>query len=71
MSDYTKDMVEVKTSLARIEENLKEHMRRTFNLEGRAESIEKHIHMVQGVGAFIGLLALIASIVGVFYAAIG
>lgn len=67
MSDYSKDMMEVKTSLARIEENLKEHMRRTHNLEGRAESIEKHVHMVQGVFGFLGILALIAT-VGAFVA---
>lgn len=53
----------------RHDENLKEHMRRSLANEQAVEAlkqeltpVKKHIHMVQGVGAFIGLIAVIASI---------
>ena len=46
--------------------SLDEHIRRTELLEDQLEPIRKHVHMVQGVGAFIGLLALVATILAVF-----
>lgn len=42
--------------------SLDEHIRRTALLERQMEPVRKHVHMVQGVGAFIGLLALVATI---------
>jgi hypothetical protein len=36
-----------------IKADLREHIRRTTNLEGRTESIEKHVHMVQGILKFL------------------
>jgi hypothetical protein len=56
----------VDETLIRHDENLKDHMRRTSLLEEELKPIRKHVFMIQGVGAFIGLLALIATIVAVF-----
>lgn len=47
---------------ARHDENLKEHMRRTEILESELRPVKTHINMVQGVGAFIATLALLATI---------
>jgi hypothetical protein len=46
--------------------SLEEHIRRTSLLEEQMEPVRKHVYMVQGVGAFIGLLALVATILAVF-----
>jgi hypothetical protein len=46
--------------------SLDEHIRRTAILEKQISPIQKHVHMVQGVGAFLGVMALIATIVAVF-----
>lgn len=46
--------------------SLDEHIRRTELLEAQMTPVQKHVHMVQGVGAFLGILALIATIVAVF-----
>lgn len=48
------------------EASLSEHIRRTALLEEQMEPVRKHVHMVQGVGAFLGLLALVATILAVF-----
>ena len=65
---WGREFTEIKSSLARIEENLKEHMRRTAIQEGKMESVEKHVHAVQGAGVFIGILALVTTIVGAVFA---
>jgi hypothetical protein len=71
--DYLHDMVakvdsrldDMAETLVKHDANLAEHMRRTALLEQEISPIKKHVYMVQGVGAFIGLLALIATIYGV------
>jgi hypothetical protein len=50
----------------RHEANLVEHMKRSRQLEEEFKPLQKHIHMVQGVGAFIGIIALVVSIFVVF-----
>ena len=42
---------------------LEEHVRRTNILEKKIEPIERHVHRVEGVLKFIGLLAVFASII--------
>jgi len=54
---------DVEIILAKQEENLKLHMKRSDQLESIVSGVQKHVHMVQGVGAFLGLLALIATVV--------
>lgn len=55
-----------------VKEDLKEHIRRTANLEGRAETIEKYIHQDRAIKMFltktIGILALAATIAGAIIA---
>jgi hypothetical protein len=53
-------------TLVRHDENLKTHMHRTELLEEELKPVRKHVYMVQGVGAFIGLLALLATVFMVF-----
>lgn len=67
----SKDVSDIKASLSRLEahqveikEDLKDHIKRTANLEGRTESIEAHVHMVQGVMKFMAFLSIVAAIVG-------
>lgn len=55
----------VDSTLVKHDENLKEHMRRTELLEAEFKPVRKHVHMVQGVGAFIAILALLATIYAV------
>lgn len=43
-------------------EILKEHQRRSLANEESLELLKRHIHMVQGVAAFLGVLALVATI---------
>lgn len=52
--------------------NLKDHMRRSDHLETMVQSIQerdlkpiqKHVHMVEGVFKFLGLLATVVGIAG-------
>jgi len=53
------DMHEVQV---RHDENLKVHMKRSDQNEAAIEMLKKHVNMVQGVGGFIALLALVATI---------
>ena len=59
MDSRLDDMHEVQI---RHDENLKTHMKRSDQNEEAIEMLKKHVNMVNGVGAFIGLLAVIASI---------
>lgn len=47
---------------ARHDENLKQHMKRSDQNEEAIDMLKKHVNMVNGVGAFIGIVALVASI---------
>lgn len=47
--------------------SLQEHIRRTNILENKLEPVERHVTMINGVLKAIGLLATIATIVGVVY----
>ncbi len=62
-------LAKLETQNIEIKSDLKEHIRRTSNLEGRTESIEMHVHQVQGIFKFLawtaGLLTLVATIGGV------
>lgn len=60
-------LTQLREAIARIEVNLAEHMRRTAIQEGKMESVEKHVHMVQGVIKFIGLIAVISTVVSTAY----
>jgi hypothetical protein len=46
--------------------SLKEHMRRTALIEQELQPIKKHVNMVQGVIAFLTILATIAAIITAF-----
>jgi hypothetical protein len=71
-----KEFAEIMAKLAVLEvklddnaADLKEHIRRTANLEGRTESIEAHVHQVQGAFKLIawvgGILTVLATVGGV------
>lgn len=47
-------------------EILKEHQRRSVANEESLELLKKHVYAVQGIGAFILLLSLVATIVVAF-----
>lgn len=64
---------EIKQTLVRIEADVKEHIRRTANLEGRVEiltekdsqlelALTRHVARVNGAGIFLGLLATVVSL---------
>lgn len=69
--EYLHDMVarvderldSIEVVMAKQEENLRIHMKRSDQLEAIVSNLQKNAHMVQGIGAFIGLLALLATIV--------
>ncbi len=65
MNATQKELVEIKVVLSRVEENLKEHMRRTAIVEGRTEKLEQYMYMSLGM---IALLMFILSILGVYAA---
>lgn len=61
-------------TIAKQEENLKEHMRRTDqnetmikSLETALESIKKHVNMVEGALKLIGLLASAVAVITAFH----
>lgn len=77
MDDLKNDIKEIQKSinsiditLAKQNASLEEHIRRTEILESKITPVEVHVHMVNGVLKFIGVLALIAgfaaSIVKIF-----
>lgn len=55
-------MDSVDQTLVKHDMNLQEHMRRTAMLEEELKPVRRHVYMVQGVGAFLGLLAIAATI---------
>ncbi len=59
-----KDVSEIKTHLAVYNEQLKIHIKRSELLEDKLEPVEKHVAMVSGALKLIGVLAMIASIIG-------
>lgn len=62
-------LTELKVESKEIKSDLKEHIRRTANLEGRTESIEIHVHQVRGIFRFLawtgGVITLLATVGGV------
>lgn len=68
--DYLHDLVakidarldDMAETLTKHDVNLETHMKRSDMLEQELKPIRKHVYMVQGVGAFISLLALLAAI---------
>lgn len=49
-------------TLVRHDVNLENHMARTEAAEASIKLLEKHVNMTAGAAAFIGLLALVATI---------
>lgn len=60
------DISDVKVTLVRNTISLEEHVKRTNMLEAKVDPIEKDIYMAKGAIAFIGLLAIVATIIAVF-----
>lgn len=58
-------------TLVKQETNLEEHMRRTEIMEDKINPIEAHVHQMRGAGKLLGLLALVAGIIGTLILAIG
>lgn len=58
----SEDIVVIKETVVRIEENLKEHMRRTANLEGRMEAQETNSSEQRGAIKLLGVILTIVSI---------
>lgn len=52
--------------LERLTTTVEEHVRRTNILEEKMERIEEHVTMVRGVGKFIILIPILASIYKLF-----
>ena len=50
-------------TLARLTVSVEDHVRRTTLLEESIKPVQKHISMVEGAMKFVGLLALIATII--------
>lgn len=68
--DFNKEIATVKIILARQEENLEEHMRRTQlneeNLEllrSELKPVQRHVDMINGVLKLIGGIAVVVSII--------
>lgn len=65
MNATQRELVEIKVVLSRVEENLKEHMQRTHNLEGRTDSLDRYMYMSMGV---VGVLFFIIALAGTYAA---
>ena len=67
----TKDVSDIKQTVARIEtlqaemkEDLKEHIKRTAQNEGRIESLEENAHQIHGAVKLIAYLAAAVGVIG-------
>jgi len=60
MEPFEKEIIE---RLARIEENLKDHIRRTELLEVALTPLKKHVYWMEGGLKVLGILALMAGMV--------
>jgi hypothetical protein len=52
-------------TLALNTQQLAEHMRRTALLEKEMQPVSKHVQQMQGAAKLLGILALIATVIGV------
>jgi hypothetical protein len=57
-------LTELKVESREIKADLKEHIRRTANLEGRTESIEVHVHQVRGIFKFLAMVGGTLTVLG-------
>lgn len=57
------DVSSINVTLSAQHVSLKEHMRRSDLLENRIMPIEKHVYIMQGIGKFLGALAVVAGII--------
>lgn len=51
---------------ARHDENLKEHMKRSESNEQAVEMLKRHVHMVNGIIAFVGFVGVVVGIWATF-----
>lgn len=58
MPNIKEDITEIKAILARQEEVLKDHIRRTELLENMIVPIQRRMYMLEGVTYFLGSLGL-------------
>lgn len=62
MTKIDQRLDDVEIILAKQEENLKMHMKRSDTLEGMVELLKKDVWLVRGAGALITVLGIAASI---------
>lgn len=65
--DMHKNIGVMREDIAEIKADLNLHMKRTAQLETELKYVHKHITMVQGVGAFLGVIAAVAAIYKNFF----
>ena len=61
-----KDVGAMKEDMAAVKVDLAAHIRRTALLESELKFVHQHIMMVKGIGAFLGVLAVLAGIYRAF-----
>ncbi len=62
MAKIDQRLDDVEIILAKQEENLKMHMKRSDTLEGMVDMLKKDVWLVRGAGALITILGILASI---------
>lgn len=62
VNEIQKSIHNIDITLAEQHVSLKEHMRRTKMLEEDMKPVKQHVNMVQGVGAFLLILAAVIAI---------
>jgi hypothetical protein len=64
LSSIERSLASIDKTLAVNTEHLSEHIRRTAIIEKELAPVVKHVHQMQGAGKLLGLLALVATIMG-------
>ena len=62
-----KDVGEVRSDIAEIKVDLREHIRRTAALETKAEFHDRHVWLAYGAIGFLGMIVTLVKIYEVFF----
>lgn len=71
MDQVVEKIGNIDMTLAAQHVSLREHMRRSVALEKQVEPLRLHVAMVNGVIKFLGLIAVMATILAAFFAVTG
>ena len=66
LDDMDRKMADMSQTMVKHDVNLELHMKRSDQNERAIEMLKKHVNAVNGVAAFIGFLAVLASIYAAF-----